>query len=221
MRSAVRTAHGSTRSRRSSGRRTCGTRSPRGRSRRSSSSSARSGSSRGCGCSTSAAGRAGTRWRSPGAGSTVHGVDLSPGLRRARARAAADAERAPGDVRGARRARARGRRRSTTPRSACARAGSGCSAGTTTTAIIERIARAVRPGGAVAVTAFSAAFAIRWLEDGEDFDPRTGRAPRARDGAQRGGRGAGLRPLDHLLHRPGAGPAGPRGRARRRRRSTG
>jgi SAM-dependent methyltransferase len=41
-------------------------------------------------------------------------------------------------------------------------------------AIIGRIARAVRPGGRVAVSAFSAAFAVRWLEDGEDFDPRTG-----------------------------------------------
>jgi cyclopropane fatty-acyl-phospholipid synthase-like methyltransferase len=40
--------------------------------------------------------------------------------------------------------------------------------------IIERIGRAVRPGGAVAISAFSAAFAVRWLEDGEHFDPRTG-----------------------------------------------
>jgi SAM-dependent methyltransferase len=41
-------------------------------------------------------------------------------------------------------------------------------------AIIGRIARAARPGGGVAVSAFSSGFAIRWLEDGEDFDPRTG-----------------------------------------------
>jgi len=40
--------------------------------------------------------------------------------------------------------------------------------------IIERIGRAVRPGGVVAVSAFSAAFAIRWLEDGEEFDTLTG-----------------------------------------------
>jgi 2-polyprenyl-3-methyl-5-hydroxy-6-metoxy-1,4-benzoquinol methylase len=40
--------------------------------------------------------------------------------------------------------------------------------------VIGRIARAVRPGGRIAVSAFSAGFAIRWLEDGEDFDPRTG-----------------------------------------------
>jgi len=41
-------------------------------------------------------------------------------------------------------------------------------------AMIGRIARAARPGGGVAVSAFSAVFALRWLEDGEVFDPRTG-----------------------------------------------
>ncbi len=40
--------------------------------------------------------------------------------------------------------------------------------------VIRRIGRTVRPGGTVAVSAFSTAFALRWLEDGEDFDPRTG-----------------------------------------------
>ena len=38
----------------------------------------------------------------------------------------------------------------------------------------ERIAAAVRPGGRLALTAFSAAFAVRFLEDGETFDPATG-----------------------------------------------
>jgi SAM-dependent methyltransferase len=38
----------------------------------------------------------------------------------------------------------------------------------------ERIAAAVRPGGRLALTAFSAAFAVRFLEDGESFDPATG-----------------------------------------------
>jgi cyclopropane fatty-acyl-phospholipid synthase-like methyltransferase len=41
-------------------------------------------------------------------------------------------------------------------------------------AIVERVGRAVTPGGAVAMSAFSASFAVRWLEDGEEFDPRTG-----------------------------------------------
>jgi SAM-dependent methyltransferase len=41
-------------------------------------------------------------------------------------------------------------------------------------AIIERIGRAVRPGGGVALTAFSSYFAVRWLEENEHFDPRTG-----------------------------------------------
>jgi SAM-dependent methyltransferase len=37
-----------------------------------------------------------------------------------------------------------------------------------------RIAAALRPGGRLALTAFSAAFAVRFLEDGESFDPATG-----------------------------------------------
>ncbi|MCI0633966.1 MAG: class I SAM-dependent methyltransferase [Actinobacteria bacterium] len=40
--------------------------------------------------------------------------------------------------------------------------------------IIERIVRAVRPGGAVAITAFSSYFALRHQEEGEAFDPFTG-----------------------------------------------
>jgi SAM-dependent methyltransferase len=38
----------------------------------------------------------------------------------------------------------------------------------------ERIAAAVRPDGRLALTAFSAAFAIRFLEEGETFDPASG-----------------------------------------------
>jgi SAM-dependent methyltransferase len=38
----------------------------------------------------------------------------------------------------------------------------------------ERTAAALRPGGRLALTAFSAAFAVRFLEDGESFDPATG-----------------------------------------------
>ncbi len=41
-------------------------------------------------------------------------------------------------------------------------------------AVVERIARAVRPGGGIAVSAFSSYFALRWIEDGDDFDPATG-----------------------------------------------
>jgi SAM-dependent methyltransferase len=40
--------------------------------------------------------------------------------------------------------------------------------------VFERIAGAVRVGGALAVTAFHTAFAVRHLEDGESFDPATG-----------------------------------------------
>ncbi len=37
-----------------------------------------------------------------------------------------------------------------------------------------RIAAALRPGGRLALTAFSAVFAVRFLEAGESFDPATG-----------------------------------------------
>ena len=41
-------------------------------------------------------------------------------------------------------------------------------------ALVALIARTVRPGGALALTAFSSYFALRGLEEGEDFDPATG-----------------------------------------------
>jgi len=40
--------------------------------------------------------------------------------------------------------------------------------------VFGRIVRAVRPGGAIAVSAFHAPFALRHLEAGETFDPATG-----------------------------------------------
>jgi SAM-dependent methyltransferase len=41
-------------------------------------------------------------------------------------------------------------------------------------AVFDRMASALRPGGHLALSAFSAAFAVRFLEDGESFDPATG-----------------------------------------------
>jgi hypothetical protein len=40
--------------------------------------------------------------------------------------------------------------------------------------VFRRIVGAVKPGGAVAVSAFSVLFALRGLEDGEQLDPATG-----------------------------------------------
>ncbi len=40
--------------------------------------------------------------------------------------------------------------------------------------VFGRLARALAPGGRLALTAFSAAFAVRFLEEGESFDPATG-----------------------------------------------
>jgi SAM-dependent methyltransferase len=52
--------------------------------------------------------------------------------------------------------------------------GFGLLGGADDAAVIEPIVRAVTPGGGVAITAFSSYFALRGLEDGEDFDPVTG-----------------------------------------------
>ncbi len=52
--------------------------------------------------------------------------------------------------------------------------GFGLLGGRDETAVFARIADAVRPGGRLALTAFSAAFALRHLEPGETYDPATG-----------------------------------------------
>jgi SAM-dependent methyltransferase len=41
-------------------------------------------------------------------------------------------------------------------------------------AVLARIVAAVRPGGGIAISAFSSYFALRFLEPGEAFDPVTG-----------------------------------------------
>src|SRR5262245_61501492 len=40
--------------------------------------------------------------------------------------------------------------------------------------VLERMARAVKPGGVVAVSAFSAYFQLRWLEESDSFDADRG-----------------------------------------------
>lgn len=52
--------------------------------------------------------------------------------------------------------------------------GFGLLGGTDEEDVLGRIVRAVKTGGGLAVSAFAAAFAIRFLEDGETFDPDTG-----------------------------------------------
>jgi SAM-dependent methyltransferase len=52
--------------------------------------------------------------------------------------------------------------------------GFGLLGGRDETAVFGRIARSLRAGGALAVSAFSAAFAVRHLEAGEEYDPATG-----------------------------------------------
>jgi SAM-dependent methyltransferase len=52
--------------------------------------------------------------------------------------------------------------------------GFGLLGGRDETAVFQRMARTLRPGGRLAVSAFSAAFAVRHLEAGEEYDPATG-----------------------------------------------
>ena len=52
--------------------------------------------------------------------------------------------------------------------------GFGLLGGRDETAAFGRIAATLRPGGRLAVSAFSAAFAVRHLEAGEEYDPATG-----------------------------------------------
>jgi SAM-dependent methyltransferase len=52
--------------------------------------------------------------------------------------------------------------------------GFGLLGGRESTALLERFAAALRPGGRLALTAFHVAFAVRFLDAGDRFDPATG-----------------------------------------------
>ena len=81
--------------------------------------------------------------------------------------------------------------------------------------VLAGIARALRPGGVAAVSAFSAYFQVRWLEGGDSFDADAGVNLTARRGPRRGRGAHAGRPVDHVLHAPGAPAAGGPSRARR------
>ncbi len=105
-------------------------------------------------------------------GIETHGVDLSPDFVALAEQAARDegltATFAVQDVRTL---------EATTPFDAViclCQGGFGLLGGHQDAAVVGRLARTVRPGGGIALTAFSAAFAIRWLERDETFDPATG-----------------------------------------------
>ncbi len=68
-------------------------------------------------------------------------------------------------------------------------------------------AAAIRPGGRLAVSAFSAYFAVRYLEDGDRFDAGHRRQPRADRSAQPRRRRPPVRPVDDVLHPAGAAAA--------------
>ena len=114
-------------------------------------------------------------------GIEVVGVDHSAEFVRL-GREAADG-RGPGrDLRGARRARPRPFDGEFDVAICLCQGGFGLLGGRDETDVFGRIARTLRPGGALAVSAFSAAFAVRHLEDGGGVRPRHRCAPRAGDG---------------------------------------
>ena len=125
-----------------------------------------------CGCSTRDAGPGGTRSGARAARdrrrrcrplARLHRARIGVGRRARRGRARAIRDRGS--------PRARRSTASSTPSSACARAASVCSAeARTKTRCSERFARALRPGGRLAVSAFNAYFALRHLETGDTFD---------------------------------------------------
>ena len=105
-------------------------------------------------------------------GITVHGVDLSPEFVALAATAASEESLAATfevldvrdlDVDGAYDAVI-----------CLCQGGFGLLGGDDDAAVLGRIARAVRPGGGLVVSAFHSYFAVRHLEDGEAFDARTG-----------------------------------------------
>ena len=122
------------------------------------------------------------------AGITVHGVDLSPdfvALARSAARPRICRPRSRCSTSATSPSTA-----SSTPRSASARAGSGCSAAPTTTAIIERIADAVRPGGrSRGQRVLRRTSRCAGSRTARTSIPRTGVQPRGRDAPERGRRG--------------------------------
>ena len=107
----------------------------------------------------------------------------------------------PGGVRAGRAAR---RRRPAEPGTRC---------GPSSTASAARCARV----GALAVSAFSSYFQVRWLEDQDSFDAAAAVNHEPTELRDTEGASGRRRPVDHLLHAPRAAPAR---RALRRSRST-
>ncbi len=103
-------------------------------------------------------------------GITVHGVDLSPEFVALAREAAADlpATFAVLDVRDL-------AHTAEFDAAIClCQGGFGLLGGEDDEGIVGRVGASVRPGGGIAMSAFSAYFAVRWLEDGDTFDPATG-----------------------------------------------
>ena len=126
----------------------------------------------GSGCSTSDAARGATRFVLARGGIDVVGVDLSEDfITLARDEAEADVLPARFEVGDVRELAYDGEFDAVF---CLCQGGFGLLGGRDEPRAFERIAAALRPGGRLALTAFSAAFAVRFLEAGESFDPATG-----------------------------------------------
>ena len=105
-------------------------------------------------------------------GYIVHGVDLSPEfIDLARGAAAAESVPATFEVLDVRDLEVDGAYDALI---CLCQGGFGLLGGEEDAAVLGRLARAVRPGGGVVVSAFHSYFALRHLEPEETFDPRTG-----------------------------------------------
>ena len=70
----------------------------------------------------------------------------------------------------------------------------------------------LRPGGRLALSAFSAYFQVRYLEDGDDFDADRGVNHERTEVRDPAGHAPAGRAVDVVLHAQGAAAAGPPGR---------
>ena len=170
---------------------------------------------RGRASSTPAAGRAGTRSRSPRRGIDVVGVDLSPDFVALASGVGRRRSASPSRVRSRSATCASSRSPPSSTRSIClCQGGFGLlGGGADEGAVLARFARALRPGGRLAVSAFNAYFALRHLEAGDTFDAARGvnhearvaaRTPTAPSASSTSGRRASRRASCGCSQRPPA-----------------
>ena len=157
------------------------------------------GWSRGCGCSTSAAGPAATPTRWPGGGSRWSASTSASGSSTWRPGTRRRAPRSCGPTPGRCLRRRVRRRHLAVP----GRLRAGRRPGRPLDGdgeVLDGMARALRPGGVAAVSAFSAYFQVRYLEDTDRFDADAGVNHERTEVADEAGAHDRGRPVDDVLH---------------------